>query len=539
MGLFADYASQILIYAIFAVSLNLLVGYIGQVSIAHAAFGAIGGYTAALLALHAGISFWPSLALAALAAALAGVVIGTPALRLAPDYLILLTLAASATVTALIGSVDALGGEIGLNGVPVPEVFGQTLVRPTEWLPWLLLLFAVTLLVSLRIAKSPSGLLMLGIRENEVAARSLGKNVFAWKLSVFAATAAVAGMAGALLVYYGTVASPATFSLDQSMFIFAMLIVGGTGNLLGSVLGAALLVLLTPLLELVVHLPTDTAVLVRLRPQGLVPERRRGRRKAALQAASAETAGKARFAPVSLERLAEATEGGTSTDRKSGDPVLVVRNLRKSFGGITAINDLSLTLKRHTVTALVGPNGAGKTTVFSLVTGMLRPDSGSVYLNGADITATPPNRTAHRGMVRSFQDVKIFGRLTALENVMYAFPNQPGENVLNLFLNPIKVRNRNREIQEHALAWLEFVGLADKSHQLAGDLSFGDQRLVTLARTIASGADILLLDEPTSGMDTQWVDRMIELIRLLPSLGKTVCIVEHNLQVVERLSDEV
>jgi branched-chain amino acid transport system permease protein len=224
----------------------------------------------------------------------------------------------------------------------------------------------------------------------------------------------------------------------------------------------------------------------------------------------------------------------------SGDqaPALEVRALTKSFGGIRAVEGLDLTLERGRITGLIGPNGAGKTTVFNLLTGALKPDRGTVLLGGRDITGLPPHRIARAGMVRSFQDVRTFARLTVLENVMMGVAGQRGER-MGVVLSPVPLRPGDRRTRERALQWLDFVGLAQRAGEPAGSLAFGEQKLVALARVLATEAEVLLLDEPASGIDKRWSDHMIEHIARLPEAGRTVCIVEHNLDVVQRLAHKI
>ncbi|MGH3745047.1 MAG: ABC transporter ATP-binding protein, partial [Mycobacteriales bacterium] len=223
----------------------------------------------------------------------------------------------------------------------------------------------------------------------------------------------------------------------------------------------------------------------------------------------------------------------------AGRPALVVTGLTKRFGGITAASDLALELRSGTITALVGPNGAGKTTVFSLLTGETRPDAGRVLLHGEDITGMRPDQIAGKGMVRSFQNVRVFPRLSALTNVCLAIQDQPGERIAPLFLRIAHSTASERRVRAQAMEWLSFVGMAEFADQPAGGLAFGQQKLVALARVLATDAEVILLDEPASGIDEQWVDVMLGLIERLRPQGRTVCIVEHNLRVVSRLADHV
>jgi branched-chain amino acid transport system permease protein len=187
------------------------------------------------------------------------------------------------------------------------------------------------------------------------------------------------------------------------------------------------------------------------------------------------------------------------------------------------------------VTALIGPNGAGKSTLFGLFTGFLSPDGGTVELHGVNVVGRNPNTVARMGMVRSFQDVRLFRRLSVLQNVMMAVPGQPGERMLNLYLRPLAATRGERHTRELAMEHLASVGMEDKAGLLAGDLGHGEQKLVAIARVLATGADVLLLDEPTSGVDPVWVDRVAQTVNDLARMGKTVCVVEHNLGFLQKL----
>ena len=217
--------------------------------------------------------------------------------------------------------------------------------------------------------------------------------------------------------------------------------------------------------------------------------------------------------------------------------VLEVAGLSKRFGGIIAADDLTFTLRQGAIAALVGPNGAGKTTVFNLLTGFIPPDTGSVRLRGVELVGSTPDAVARMGMVRSFQDVRLFQRLSCVTNVAMAVPGQPGERVPSLLIRPGPVRRFEAEALEKARGWLEFVGMPEFADIPAGALSYGQTKLVSLARVLATEAEVILLDEPASGIDDVWVDTMLGLIESLRDKGRTICIVEHNLHVVGRLAD--
>jgi branched-chain amino acid transport system permease protein len=188
---------------------------------------------------------------------------------------------------------------------------------------------------------------------------------------------------------------------------------------------------------------------------------------------------------------------------------------------------------------LIGPNGAGKTTIFNLITGVLTPDRGRVYLHGRDITGKSPNEVAKLGMARSFQDTRLFRRLTVLENVAMAVPHQSGENVASLVLRPLRSRRMEEETLTKAMGYLDLIEMSGKANDRVANLGYGEQKVVAIARLLATESEVLLLDEPTSGIDPAVLDEMIALILRLKDLGRTICVVEHSLHVVEKLADHV
>jgi branched-chain amino acid transport system permease protein len=221
-----------------------------------------------------------------------------------------------------------------------------------------------------------------------------------------------------------------------------------------------------------------------------------------------------------------------------GTTVVEVRGLSKAFGGIHAVQDLEMTIEKGRITGLIGPNGAGKTTIFNLLTGTVRPDRGKVFLRGEDITGRSLNRIANMGMVRSFQDVRVYANLTPLENVLLAVrgSDEAETRAALVAQGPKRDRHRRRRI---ALEYLDFVGLGQKAAEVTGSLPFGEQKLVSLARVLAAEPDVLLLDEPASGIDKMWIERIVELVARLRALGLAICLVEHNLEVIRAVADRV
>jgi branched-chain amino acid transport system permease protein len=574
MTYWIDILDQALIFSIFAVSLNLLMGVGGQVSAAHAAFGAVGGYAAGYLSQKHGVPFGACLVIGMAFAAAAGFLVSLPALGLAGEYLILLTLTAQTIVLVVISSVGALGGEFGLTEIKPASVFGTDLIRPRDWVVWLLILAALVWAACWAMDRASFGQVLRGIRDDERATAALGRNTYGYKLAAFTITSGLAGLAGALLVYYNGIAAPGLFGFDVSMSIIVMVVLGGSGNLLGALLGTAFVIGSVGFFEKAINLEPEKASLTRLmaygialivilflRPQGILPEgagrallRRRGAGRdeetapATVGGAPAEAAATvhAPASPAEPATAPAAANGGggrggavsvgdvprgpaTDGGEQALEPILELRGLEKSFGGVQAVRDSTFSLRKGRTTALIGPNGAGKTTIFNMITGVFPPDAGHVLLRGEDITGMPLHKVTQRGLGRTFQDVRIFGRLSALENVRLAVPSGANRSGRGGGTAP---RERAREL-------LKFVGLEHQADVPAAALAFGDQKLVSLARVLATGAEVVLLDEPASGIDARWLETTLKLIADLHDEGKTVCIVEHNLEVVERLADHV
>jgi branched-chain amino acid transport system ATP-binding protein/branched-chain amino acid transport system permease protein len=634
MDYLADLGITTLIYVILGVSLNLLLGFAGEVSLAHAIFYGIGGYTAGLLTLPVlegggaaaargvtsgqGWPLFPALLVAIVVAFLFAFAISLPAvLRVSGEYLILLTLAFQSVVNQLMSSLtEVTGGPYGLTPIPPPTLFGTELVEPPKFFLLLLAVTVVVVLVCWGLGESPFGRRLKGIREDELVVRALGKATAVPKMTVFGIAAAIAGMAGALAASYYQFIAPDNYNLDLSIFVVAIVVLGGAGNFTGTVIGAVLLGGLDPILS---ELVGDDAIpwqgviyglalvaIMRYRPEGIVPEgkgigplirRLRGgavrpaaapafvgeahavREQGSLQSAPSSPptprrvgeqgrggdrgvgAGAAREEPgarsdPSARAAVEVTElhdrdlGPTAADAdpdhaapargngRDGDNAIVqTEGLVKRFGGITAVDGVDLVLREGHITALIGGNGAGKTTVFNLITGIIRPDGGRVALRGKDITSQPPHRIAQQGMVRSFQDTRLFRRMSALDNVAVAVPGQAGENPANLLARPLRSRKAERQTLKKATSALGFVNLEDRRHELVANLSFGDQKLVAIARLLATEAEVLLLDEPTSGVDPSAVENVIDVILRMQEIGRTVCLVEHSVHFVERLAD--
>jgi branched-chain amino acid transport system permease protein len=568
----ADIAILIFIYISLGASLNLLMGYAGQFSMAQAVFYGIGAYSTGLLTVNLGFSPLLSIVGAIIISFVSAGILALPAAkRVSGEYLILLTLAFQVVVNQLMNSMrEVTGGPYGFT-VPWLTLFGRDFITPVEYLPIMAAGCLIVLFVTWGIGESPFGRLLKGIREDETAVRALGKNTALAKLLVFGITAGLAGFIGGLSAYYYQFIAPGTYGLDLSIFIVSIIVLGGIGNLTGTIVGAIILGGLRPFLQNVDFIGDENSypwqaiiyglaliLLMMFRPEGLLPEgtglgslwRRltggRGPEPPTRIQATPEliTANGNAAVPTSISTN-DAILSFAPSDVLPNGPVPVdsdivrVEDLAKHFGGIYAVNGVNLVLREHQITALIGPNGAGKTTIFNLVTGMLTPDRGRVYLRGRDITGKPPNEVASLGMARSFQDTRLFRRLTVLENVAMAVPHQTGENVASLALRPARSRHMEEKTLAKAMAYLELTEMAGMAHVRVANLGYGEQKVVAIARLLATESPVLLLDEPTSGIDPAILDNMIGLVLRLKELGRTICVVEHSLHVVEKLADHV
>jgi ABC-type branched-subunit amino acid transport system ATPase component len=220
-------------------------------------------------------------------------------------------------------------------------------------------------------------------------------------------------------------------------------------------------------------------------------------------------------------------------------PYLQTEGVEVSFGGLRALRDCSFAIDKGRITCLVGPNGAGKTTIFNVITGFLRPNQGHVRFQGRSLDGLRPQAIVAAGIARTFQNLRLFVDLTALDNVLIGLPSPPGEEPVCAIFRPLHVARAQRRQRELARETLAHVGLADRAGEFVRNLSYGEQKLLTIARLLATGAELLLLDEPASGLSAGALDAVMALLRRLQSEGKTLLVVEHNTRVVQQIADDV
>ncbi len=219
--------------------------------------------------------------------------------------------------------------------------------------------------------------------------------------------------------------------------------------------------------------------------------------------------------------------------------LLRVQNLTRRFDGITALDDFSCDVQKMEVVGLIGPNGAGKSTLFNVLTGFIPAETGKAYFRGKLITGRPAEKIARMGMARTFQDLRLVRQMTVLDNVLLCFQNQAGEHLRNLFFRRGRSLKLEKENKERALALLEYAGIAEKANGLANDLSYGQQKLLSIVCCLAADAKLLLLDEPVAGLSPGMIEKILTIIRDLPKDGKSVILIEHNMDAVSQVCERV
>jgi ABC-type branched-subunit amino acid transport system ATPase component/ABC-type branched-subunit amino acid transport system permease subunit len=581
-----------MIYVLLALGLNIVVGYAGLLDLGYAAFFAIGAYTMGLLnspllgsPLHGHAwSFWVIIWISAAVSALLGLVIGAPTLRVRGDYLAIITLAFGeiipvairnmGDVTVEIGGwqpiykLNMTGGENGVN--PVGRPYFPGVHFETDPIPWyflILIIGAASLWAMNRMRDSRLGRAWMAIREDETAADCMGVNPVKTKLLAFALGASFSGFSGSFYAAKLQAITPGAFEFNVSIMLLCMVVLGGMGSLKGVILGGMLItlfdrILLAELTYLVrwigrsVGLTMLTTVDLTLwrwfffglglvtvmlfKPEGLAGRRTRAP-KVDVDEGEEAIALAAAPPPVRAERipvwLREHTAPPTSDGR---GPILQASAVIRTFGGLTAVNGVELTIPQGAIIGLIGPNGAGKTTFFNMVTGLLKPDSGEILLNGRSIVGLRPNAIVARGVARTFQSIRLFQNMTVLANILVGEHCRLHASVAGAVFRPPAVVAEEARARARARELLAFVGLDDKDDELAKNLAYGDQRRLEIARALATEPKLLLLDEPTAGMNPRETEGLTDFIGLLRrELGLSVLLIEHHMEVVMGISDRI
>ena len=568
------------IYGILLIGLDVTVGYLGQVNLAQAAFLGLGAYAAAIGLTKLGIGLVGALLVAPSVCFALGALLALPSLRLEGPQFALATLSFTALSSTALNELEGLtGGAQGLSLVR-PPLLGHVLgPRDFYWL--CVALLAGVWLAMRNLLSSQWGRAFEALRDSPIATDAMGVGTYRHKVAAFAFGSGLGGLAGALYAFNFQYLQPQSFVYELTVVLLLGVVLGGRKSLWGAIVGATLVALLPNLLSnrflfqlfsalgLVGALAAGALGLVRrtlpafqaiapvvatgaLVVGGLVVQNTEDWRKAifALMLFSVVVGlpeGLMGFAARFLTRLlrvaapplpAPAPLDAVLPARPAdGAPLLEVRELKRHFGGVKAVDGITFTVRAGHVHGLIGPNGSGKSTAVNVISGLYTPTTGSVLLRGTALPVGSLFKTARAGVARTFQNLQLFTGLSALENVMVALSG--------VYRSPLPLvllglgRAEDRRAQADALALLDFVGLRDQARTPAKDLTYGAQRFLEIARALARKPEVLILDEPAAGLAHPDVVRQVEIIRRVKQRGISIVLIEHHMDVVTQLCDVV
>lgn len=519
------------VFAILVIGYQFIFGYVGELSLSQGAFFGFAAYVTGILATKLGWSFQATFVLSIIGSVMLAALIAIPVLRLESHYFALATLGIGQVLLLLaIDWQSMTNGAIGLSGVPLPNILGWRIMR--GW-PLLLFVWTFVLIAAVVAYQTKRGLYGLAchmVRQNAVAARALAINPDALRFAMFLLSAAMAGAAGALHAHTIRVVSPEALDFKLMIACLTMAVVGGRTHIWGAIAGAILIVHLPEWLRgfeqaYVLITSAILLVIVIVAPGGI-----------------AGLFDKV-FPPASRSQLVPSASG-TPASRKpasgqilmpSETPILSIHNVTKSFGGVHALDDVSFSLTRGSITAIIGPNGSGKTTLVNCITGIYRVDAGSIVLGGQDVVGLSSNEIAARGVARTFQNLRLVEDMSVLDNVAVARFEAEGASLFKAFTTGWHDVALDRA-RDHAMHVLRRFGLQDIAHAECGSLAHGTKRLVEIARAICLEPMVLLLDEPAAGLNESEQAELAEHLQALAANGLTLLIIEHNMEFLKTLA---
>jgi branched-chain amino acid transport system permease protein len=520
------------VYYICAAGMNVLVGFAGLKSLGQAGLFAAGAYSAALLTSKYGVNPWLAFALAAVISGAFGVLIALPSLRVKGPYLAMVTLAFGIVVEKLVTEwTEVFGGAQGIYGIGSLTWQG-TAFSSIQWV-----IFGVALAVAIHLLlrsllASRFGRAFLSLQADEIASSSVGVRVYRAKVLAFVIAAVCCGIAGALVAQQNQYINSDFISFHLSIFILLLVLFGGAGSSMGPLVGAIVLTLVDALLSRwpsVQHLIYGLLLLFALyvMPNGVMGlfQSRRGSSKV--------VKGAARHSVTPLFSVGR--RGGTQPDGS----MLAVRGVSKAFGGVKPAKDVSFSLCSGEINALIGPNGAGKSTMINMLSGLICPDEGSIQLNGTDIVGRRPHDICTMGVGRTFQNLRLFGELSVLDNVLVGRHSRMANGFWSSLLGLPNAKREEADAVQRATAILEFLDLDQLSDTPAGSLPYGLQRRVELARALATEPQLLLLDEPAAGLNPQETAELCDYLVKIKNQGVTMLMVEHHMDMVMRVSHHI
>ena len=570
----------IMIYAIVLFGLDIVVGYTGQVSLGHAGLFGIGAYTAGVLILKLDAPVYLTIPAAIAVAAVFGAMLALPALRVTGPYLAMVTLAFGTIIQILINEMTFLTeGPMGIT-LTKPTVFGHQLDETQYY--WLVMAcLAASLVFVHRVLRSQLGRAFEALRGSPVASDCMGVSVYRYKVYAFVISAALAGLAGSLYAYSEQYISPNTYNFELTVMFLLAIIMGGRKTRTGALLGAAIIVMLPKLLDDLEVFRIGAVVLAVIVAVSVAVGLKRG--KLAKQAAAIPVVGSIALAAISfklqtmtdwrlsifglitlfvvyylqdgivgfvrnalnLKAKVDAGAGAapaTALTRASSQgeaELLKASGVLMQFGGLKALNNVDLVVQRGSIHGLIGPNGSGKSTMMNVLTGIYQPTAGTVVFAGSTVNGRTSSDIALSGIARTFQNVQLFGEMTALQNVLVGLHHSFSSNLIDVALHLPRYLREDREQRARARALLDFVGLGALAAEEARNLPYGKQRLLEIARALALDPQLLLLDEPAAGLTAPDIKELLEIIRKIRGAGVTVILIEHHMDVVMSLCDRV
>jgi len=574
----------IMIYAIVLFGLDIVVGYTGQVSLGHAGLFGIGSYTAGVMVMKLAAPLWLTLPAAIAVTAGFGALLALPALRVTGPYLAMVTLAFGTIIQILINEMTFLTeGPLGIK-VAKPTLFGVKLGESEFY--WVVLgMGALALLVVHRILRSHLGRAFEALRGSPVASDCMGVSVYRYKVYAFVISAGLAGLAGGLYAYSEQYISPNTYNNELTVLFLLAIIMGGRKTRTGAVLGAAIIVLLPKLLDDLELFRTVAVVVAVLMVLGAAVAVQRGRNTVksvavpvlgsiALAAVSfvlqtmtdwrlsifglitlfvvyylqdgivgfVRNALNMKTAGVAVLAAQKASIGGSvvhDDGGKSDDELLVARGVLMQFGGLKALNNVDLRVRRGTVHGLIGPNGSGKSTMMNVLTGIYVPTAGQIEFDGKTLVGRTSSDIALSGIARTFQNVQLFGEMTALHNVMVGLHHTFDSHLVDVAVQTPRYQREHAAATARAQGLLQFVGLSSFANEEARNLPYGKQRLLEIARALALDPQLLLLDEPAAGLTAPDIKELVDIIGKIREHGITLILIEHHMDVVMSVCDTV
>ena len=521
------------LYSLVTLGLVLLTGVGGFTSFGQAAFVGVGAYAAAFLAVKVGVSPWLTLFVGQALAVLIALVLGAITLRMSGHYLPLATICWGLMLYYTMGNMEWLGKYDGILGVPTLHLFGHDLGtgRGLHGVIWAIALAAAALAINL--LDSRPGRAIRSLKSGATMAEAMGISTLRYKITIFVLAAMLAAVSGWLFAHFQRTVNPTPFSLTKGIEYLFMAVLGGVGSVWGAFLGSAVVRLVED--ELQVLLPKligtsgnyETIVfgvvlvaVLKYAPDGLW-----------------SFVGRWRPKPSRARDWGDAPPLPRRVKPARGERLLEVQAVRKQFGGLVAVNDVSFGVHGGDIVALIGPNGAGKSTLFNLVTGVLPLSAGAVQWRGQSIGDKPSRAIARLGISRTFQHVNMIPDMTVLENVALGGYGRTRAGVLQAMLR--LDRAEERQLFAEAEAQLARIGLAERMHDLAGNLALGPQRLMEIARALATDPALLLLDEPAAGLRHHEKRALAAVLRQLKDEGMSLLLVEHDMDFVMGLADRV